>query len=155
MKIVLATLLSTCLVTGGAFAHSPVAMAAAAATAPARADVHSSSKVDHHIQDLHAKLQITAAEETQWAAVASAMRESAVQLDSAIQAREAASKNATAVEDLTAYGAVAQAHADGVKQLAAAFGPLYAVMPPDQQQIADEVFGRRGHLMKKAAAEGK
>ena len=94
---------------------------------------------------MHAKLKITATEEAQWANVAQTMRDSASALDRAIEKRESIINSAPALDNLNAYGDVAQAHADGVKKLAAAFSPLYASMPDDQKKVADDVFAQRMH----------
>ena len=150
MKRVVALLASSFLV-GGAFAQStaaPEAAApsrAAATSATSTLNVKADVKVEKHIQDLHAKLKITPAEESKWDGVARAMRESAGELDAAIGKRQAIMKTATAVEDLNAYEAVAQAHADGVKRLSGAFAPLYAAMSVDQKKVADDVFAQRAH----------
>jgi hypothetical protein len=94
---------------------------------------------------MHAKLGITPAEESQWNSVAQTMRDSAVQLDTAIDNREAIVGSATALDNLKAYGEIAEAHADGVRKLATAFAPLYAAMPDDQKKVADDVFAQRTH----------
>jgi protein CpxP len=113
--------------------------------AMAKADANRDAKVEQHIKDLHAKLKITQAEEPQWYAVAATMRENASELDKVIDKREASIQTATAVDDLTAYGDIAQAHADAVKKLSSAFSPLYASMPDEQKKLADEVFAHRQH----------
>ncbi|MEO6920367.1 MAG: Spy/CpxP family protein refolding chaperone [Collimonas sp.] len=105
--------------------------------------------IEKHIKDLHAKLKITAAEETQWAAVTKAMHDNADELDKVIDKRDAMIGNASAVDNLNAYGDIARAHADAIKNLSAAFAPLYAAMPDDQKKLADQVFAQR------AAHEGK
>ncbi len=105
--------------------------------------------VERHIKDMHAKLKITPAEESQWANVAQTMRDSAIELDKAIDKREAIVGSAQALDNLNSYGDIAQAHADGVKKLAAAFSPLYASMPDDQKKVADDVFAQRSHKDKK------
>jgi protein CpxP len=150
MKTAVALLASTFLV-GSAYAQSTVAVEAAApsrvgamsatTTANAKADV----KVERHIKDLRAKLKITSTEELQWDTVARTMRETAGELDAAIAKRQAIMKTATAVEDLNAYEAIAQSHADGVKRLSEAFAPLYAEMSVDQKKVADDVFAQRVH----------
>jgi protein CpxP len=154
MKTIIAALVSALFI-GGAYAQSPSMTAAAAPnanTAAVPADTRANAKVEMHIKDLHAKLKITAAEETQWTAVAQAMRTSADEVDTAINARESGAKTANAVEDLNAYGTIAQAHADGVKRMASSFGPLYAAMSDDQKRVADDVFAQRAaHAEKKAA----
>jgi hypothetical protein len=77
------------------------------------------------------------------------MRDSAVELDKAIDKRESIVDSAPAIDNLNAYGDIVQAHADGVKKLAAAFSPLYASMPDDQKKLADDVFAHRMHKDKK------
>jgi periplasmic protein CpxP/Spy len=114
-------------------------------TSASTADASHDMKVEKHIKELHAKLKITPAEETQWAAVAQTMRDSANELDMAIDKREATINTATAIDNLNAYGDIAQAHTDSVKKLSAAFTPLYASMPDDQKMLADEVFAQRIH----------
>ncbi len=149
MKIMVATLASTILI-GGALIQSPV-RAASTASAPdaAAGDAKRSLAVERHIKDMHAKLKITPAEETQWTAVAQTMRDSAIELDKAIDKREAIVNTAPALDNLNAYGDIAEAHADGVKKLAAAFSPLYAAMPDEQKKVADDVFAQRAHKDKK------
>jgi hypothetical protein len=158
MKTIVAALTSAFLI-GGAYAQSPSsppdkAPSADASTAPmAKSGAKSDMGVESHIKDLHAQLQITAAEETQWAAVAKAMRHSAIETDKAIDKREALVKSANAIDNLNAYGDIAQAHADGVKRLAAAFAPLYASMSDDQKKEADAVFAHRAHEGEKKVAK--
>jgi periplasmic protein CpxP/Spy len=143
MKTMIAVLASVFLISS-AFAQS---MAPSASAGDAKRDM----KLEMHIKDLHAKLKITPAEETQWAAVAQTMRDSAKELDDAIDKREATINTATAIDNLNAYGDIAQAHTDSVKKLSAAFAPLYASMPDDQKMIADEVFASRPHKAMKAS----
>jgi protein CpxP len=111
----------------------------------AKADAKRDMRVEQHIKNLHAKLKISPSEEAQWSTVANTMRENASELDKAIDRREASIKSATAVDDLSAYGDVVQAHADAVKKLSEAFSPLYAAMPDDQKRLADEIFANRQH----------
>jgi protein CpxP len=144
MKIIVAALASTFLVCASV---APAASAAdASPTAMAKGDQKRDTRVEQQIKDLHAKLKISPAEETQWAAVAKTMRESAKDLDAAIDKREASHNTATAVDDLNAYGEVAQAHADAVKKLASSFAPLYASMADDQKKTADDVFAHRKNV---------
>jgi protein CpxP len=151
MKTIVTAIASTFLVSA-AFAAPPTQLAAAPATASpaamASGDMKRDMKVEEQIKSLHAKLKINPDEETKWAVVAKTMRESAKDLDTVIDKRKATHDTASAVDDLTAYGDIAQAHADGVKKLASAFAPLYAAMPDDQKRTADEVFANRQHAKK-------
>ena len=143
MKTIVAVLTFTFL-SGAALAQSPSPSSASNSTMTT-ADAKRSAQVEKHIAALHGTLKITAAEESQWANVAQTMRGSAIELDKAIDKRAAIVDNATAVDNLKAYGEIAQAHVDSVKKLAAAFSPLYASMPDDQKKVADEVFAQRAH----------
>jgi hypothetical protein len=145
MKVIAAVLTSTLLM-GAVCAQSPDP---ATSSAMMKSDAKREAAVEKHIKALHASLKITAAEESQWANVAQTMRSSAKELDSAIDKRKASRNSATAVDNLKAYGDIAQAHVDSVKKLAAAFGPLYSSMSDDQKKLADEVFAQRGHAEKK------
>ena|SRR5208282_2218874 len=146
MKTIIAVLAAMFLISG-AFAQSPASSANAS-------DAKHDMKVEKHLKELHAKLKITPAEETQWAAVAQTMRDSAKELEMAIDKREAIIDTATAIDNLNAYGDIAQAHTDSVKKLSAAFAPLYASMPDDQKMLADEVFAHRMHKEKKKESKG-
>jgi periplasmic protein CpxP/Spy len=156
MKLIIAVLVST-FAFGSAIAQSPDssagphASANASPSAMAKSDAKRDDAVEHHITDLHAKLKITSAEESQWKEVADTMRENAKDMDKAIDKRSASMANATAVDDLNAYAEVAQAHAKGVKKLASTFSGLYSVMSDDQKKAADEIFSHRNHEKKVAS----
>src|SRR6202049_4281537 len=97
--------------------------------------------VEQRIQDLHAALKITPAQDSKWNEVAQDMRENAAAMDKLIAAnRTTPPKNMTAVEDLRMYQKFAQAHVDGLKNLISSFDKLYAGMPDAQKKIADQVF---------------
>ena len=158
MKTITAALTSAFLITG-ASAQAPTSSPAmapssgAATAAMTKSDAKRDMAVESHIQDMHAQLQITPAEEIQWAAVAKTMRDNATETDKVIDRREALVNSASAVENLNAYGDIAQAHADGVKKLAAVFAPLYASMSDDQKKTADTLFAHRGHEGKQKVAK--
>jgi periplasmic protein CpxP/Spy len=159
MKMIIAVLIST-FAFGSAFAQSPESPAASAsphvaADAPRSTMMKSDAKrddaVEHHITDMHTKLKITSAEESQWKEVADTMRENAKAMDKAIDKRDASLGSATAIDDLNAYADIAQAHATGVKKLAKSFSGLYSMMSDDQKKEADEIFSHRNHEGKKVA----
>ncbi|HEY8027469.1 MAG TPA: Spy/CpxP family protein refolding chaperone [Burkholderiaceae bacterium] len=162
MKSLVAVLISTCVVCG-AYAQAPAPASVPTAEATNHAIAASDSKREamneKHIAELHAKLKITADQEKLWSGLAKSMRESALEVDAAIDKRIAAIGTATAVDDLNAYAAVAQAHVDSVKKFATDFAPLYAAMSDDQKKTADAIFTHRDHdkkhghsAMKKAAS---
>ena len=156
MKTLIAVLASTFLI-GAAYAQSPTPSAGAppspnaSPSAMMKADAKRDMKVERHIKDLRAKFKITPAEESQWVAVAQTMRDNANELDKAIDKREANVNNATAIDDLNAFGEIVQTHADDIKKLSTAFSPLYASMSDDQKKVADEEFSGRAHEGKKVS----
>jgi hypothetical protein len=108
MKTITAVLTSAFLITG-AYAQAPSSSPAkapssgASTAAMAKADAKQDMAVESHIKNMHAQLQITSAEETQWAAVAKTMRDSAIETDKAIDKREALVNSASAVECLCGH----------------------------------------------------
>ena len=101
--------------------------------------------VDTRINNLHARLQITADQEALWQPVAQVMRDNASTMDSLRQSRMANANNMSAVDDLRSYGQVVDAHADGVKKLTSAFEALYNSMSDTQKHNADLIFRSDTH----------
>ena len=157
MKLVAAVLAST-FVLGGAVAQTPApsanthSSAATSDSAMAQSDAKRDAAVEKHIDELHATLKITPLQEAQWSEVANTMRANAKEMDQAIDKRAANAANATAIDDLKAYGDIAQTHANGVKKLATAFSGLYSALSDEQKKAADAAFSHRGHEGKKVAS---
>jgi protein CpxP len=97
-------------------------------------------RVERYIKDLHARLHITPAEETQWNQFAEVMRQNARDMDQAFMQRAEQFSSMNAVQDLQSYAQLAEAHAQRVQKLVPAFENLYNAMPEQQKQIADQVF---------------
>jgi hypothetical protein len=116
---------------------------APSAASMAKADAKRDMRNEQHINDLHAKLKITAEQEKLWDSVVKTMRDNAKEIDKVIDKREATIATATAIDDLKAYAEIAQVHADSIKKLSDAFAPLYKAMPDTQKKLADEVFMQR------------
>ncbi len=131
------------LVLGAACFAAPVMAQPAATGMMQPTSSNPADDVAARIQRLHDQLQITPGQEALWKNVAAAMQDNARVIATAMQARMDKSQTMSAVDDIVSYGAIATAHADGLKHLAAAFAPLYAAMPPAQQQNADAVFGHK------------
>jgi hypothetical protein len=99
-------------------------------------------QVETRIKELHQKLMITAAQESQWNAFAQVMRENAQTMDAILKERADALGEMNAVQDLRSYEKLADAHADGLRKLVPAFEVLYNSMSEDQKKTADKVFAR-------------
>lgn len=133
--------------------HLIVAAALVATLAFAPGAVFAADKDAHvdraemRIKDMHTQLMITPAEEAQWDKIADLMRDNAKTMDTLTQARIEHAKDMTAVDDLKSYGEIAQAHADGIKNLTPLFADLYAGMSDEQKKVADTLFrhGKQKH----------
>ncbi|WP_420992430.1 Spy/CpxP family protein refolding chaperone [Cupriavidus sp. 30B13] len=111
--------------------------------------VASRDRIDTHISDLHARLQITRAQEAQWQKVSQVMRDNASKMDSLRLARIDGAGSMTAVGDLKSYGEIADAHAAGIRQLTPVFQELYDSMSDVQKKNADLIFQDRQHVARK------
>ncbi len=111
------------------------APASAAKTGASRAD-----RVEARINDLHTKLKITPEQEEQWKKVAEVMRDNASRIEETSKVRAEKAGTMTAVEDLKAYGDIADVHAEGIKKFVSAFEPLYNSMSDAQKKNADNIF---------------
>jgi hypothetical protein len=123
----------------GASSQSGTKMSARDTRAAARAET-----VEQRIATLHAELKITPAEESNWNAVAQAMRDNAQAMEKLVSDK-ASQTNMTAVEDLQTYQQFAQARVDGLKTLESSFQTLYNSMPDQQKKLADQVFQNSRH----------
>jgi hypothetical protein len=113
----------------------------AAAPPPGTVTMHHPMQMaEARIKELHTKLHITAEQEGLWGAVAQAMRDNAGEMEGLIQARMQNKSQMGAIDNLTAFEQMTQAHADGIKKFVAALQPLYDAMTPAQQKNADLVF---------------
>ena len=103
----------------------------------------SGERVEARIADMHSRLQVTAAQEEQWAKVAQVMRDNAQQMDRLTKTR-AEKADMNAIEDLDSYGEITEAHAEGIKRFTASFKTLYDTMSATQKSNADAIFRHRG-----------
>jgi hypothetical protein len=90
--------------------------------------------VEANITELHQKLQITPAQESQFGAVAAVMR------DNARLEASAPAAAATAVDDLRAYIRYGELELAGLKRMLPPLEALYATLSPAQKKAADVIF---------------
>lgn len=114
------------------------------------ARVSDEARVEARINNMHAKLAITNAQEEQWAKVAHVMRDNAKTMDALTQQRFQHAMSMTAVDDLKSYGEITDAHADGIKKFTPVFATLYADMSDAQKKEADVLFRHGGKMSKKS-----
>ena len=116
---------------------------------PARAWPSHLARVEARLKEFHTKLHITPAQEGLWQQVTAVMRDNAHTLDALIKAQAAQARTTTAIDDLRAYSAFADAHAEGLKALLTAFEPLYASLSAAQKQQADTLVRQRTRVREK------
>jgi periplasmic protein CpxP/Spy len=97
-------------------------------------------RVEHRIADLRKELRITPAEQQQWDQFAGVMRENARDMDQIFIQRAQQLDTMTALQNMQSYEQLAEAHAQHLQKLVAAFQTLYGAMPDQQKQLADQVF---------------
>jgi protein CpxP len=145
--IVIAALLGATFLSGPLMA-APADVASTETPTTSHKAAAKTETVEQRITDLHKSLRITADEETNWTAVAQAMRENAANGQKLAAEKVArAPSSMTAVDDLKSYETFAQSHVDGLKNLISSFSTLYDTMPAAQKKNADQVFesfGRKG-----------
>jgi periplasmic protein CpxP/Spy len=133
-------------------AGDPTATAPAAATSGQSAATHHPGvhhsmvgKVEQRITDLHAKLQITPAQQPQWDQFIQVMRDNAQSMDQTFQQRVQAMPTMTATANMQSYALLASTNAQDVQKLVPAFQALYDTMSDTQKRTADQVFRDDAH----------
>lgn len=110
-----------------------------------------SERVEARLAYLKTALKITDAQEAQWSGFADTLRQQARAADERFKTRHAQRQERvkrarpTAIERMEHRQARLAAAAERLNQTLIAAKPLYAALSPEQQQIADELFARRGH----------
>jgi hypothetical protein len=120
--------------------------------AVAAAEPTGASRIEARIHEMHAKLAITAEQESQWKEVAQVMRDNESALEPLMQDRKANAGTMTAIDDLNSYAAITDAHLEGIKRFTTAFATLYDSMSEAQKKDADALF-RKGAQKKMAKAK--
>ena len=95
---------------------------------------------DQRITDLHTRLNITAAQQSQWDQFAQVMRDNAKDLDQAYQQRATNFDKMNAVENMQSYAQIEQTRAQDMQKLVPAFQTLYTSLSDQQKQQADPLF---------------
>jgi hypothetical protein len=124
-----------------ALVQAPASSEAATTQAPDTDEV--SPGVEGHIRELHSKLQITPAQQTQWDNLVQVMRDNAKTMIDLQQQRAQDVKSMNAVDAIKSYAEVIRAHEEGVNKFIPAFEALYDSMSNSQKKIADSMFRSR------------
>jgi hypothetical protein len=145
-----ARVLAAATLVGSLVLAGPFAFAAPATTEPAMATAKA-DPVEAHIKELHNKLHITAAQQTQWDSLVQVMRDNAKAMTDLQKQRGQNASAMTAVDAIKSYQAVIAAHEAGMAKFVPAFQALYDSMSSTQKETADSMF--RGKV--RAAATKK
>jgi protein CpxP len=120
-------------------APAPEESASTAAKANANVDAH----VEARIKAMRVKLHITAAQETQWNAVAQVMRDNAHAIADLREERAEQAKSMNAIDQLKSYATITDAQAAGIHKFIPSFQALYDTMSEAQKKAADTLFRSR------------
>jgi periplasmic protein CpxP/Spy len=96
--------------------------------------------IEARIRELHSRLHITAAQQSQWDKLVQVMRDNAKAMDDLQKQRARDAKDMTAVDAVKSYQAVIEAHEAGMAKFVPAFQALYDSMSDSQKKIADAMF---------------
>ncbi len=121
-------------------AAAPASTPSAAAVAGAATPAAKHPMVERRIAELRARLKITPSEERPFTEFAQVMRDNADRMEGLLQQQRKNAATQTAVDQMQAYGQLAQAHAEDMQRLAPAFSRLYDALSPDQKKLADQSF---------------
>jgi hypothetical protein len=124
---------------GAAHSTAPAKAPAKAAQAPAQA-APGVPDVEGQVADLRKRLNVTPAQQTQFDALAAAIRQNAQDMTAGAPP---ASQNATtsAVDSMRAAQKAAQSEADGLNKMIPPLQALYETLSPEQKKVADQYFG--------------
>jgi hypothetical protein len=140
--------------TAGATPPPPAAAASPMAGGPV-AGKNAQPRVENRIEELHAQLHITPAEQSQWDQFAQVMRENAQDMDQAYMQRVRQFSTMSAVQNMQSYEQIAEEHMKNLQKLIPAFENLYNVMSEQQKQVADQAFrANSGRHAERAAHRG-
>lgn len=116
---------------------------APATTEPAPEASEVDAAVEKRIKELHSRLHITAAQQTQWDALVQVMRDNAKAMIDLQKQRASDVNSMNAVDAVKSYAAVVKAHEEGLDKFVPAFEALYNSMSDQQKKIADSMFRSR------------
>ena len=157
-KSIIAALAAAAIVSGGAMtlpfqtaqAQAPSPAQPASPPAPGQQPPgEHASHIEGRIAFFKTELKITPAQETQWEAVAQAMRQNDTERHQAFERlRGERTAPPNALQRLEGQARFAALRAQGADRLLAAFRPLYASMSDTQKKAADELLVPRHHYFR-------
>jgi len=121
----------------------PAQAALSPATTESAPETAKPSPVEARIKELHNRLHITAAQQTQWNNLVQVMRDNAKAMMDLQKGRTQDVNSMTAVDAVKSYAAVIEAHEAGMGKFVPAFQALYESMSNTQKKVADSMF-RKG-----------
>ncbi|MGO9606438.1 MAG: Spy/CpxP family protein refolding chaperone [Candidatus Binataceae bacterium] len=132
------------LTAGSALAQAPAPQVMADASVPATTEPaavgNKADPVEARIKELHNKLHITAAQQSQWDNLVEIMRGNARTMKELQKERGEDATSMTAVDAVRSYAAVIDAHQAGMTKFVPAFEALYNTMSDAQKHTADSMF---------------
>jgi len=132
-------MVATAALFGSIVLAGPLAFAGPATTEPA-VGVAKADPVEARFKELHNRLHITAAQQSQWDKIVQVMRDNAKAMEDLQKQRGQDVSAMSAVDAVKSYQAVIEAHEAGMAKFVPAFQALYDSMSPAQKKTADAMF---------------
>lgn len=137
------TVLALALLTAPAWAQTSPTSGTTPPPGSGTQEQHAQKRADNveaRITDLHTKLQITDQQSKQWNAFAQTMRDNAQKARESFRDRSQKLSTMSADDAMKSYADITQMHAENMKKLSSSFSDLYAVLSPQQKQLADAIY---------------
>ena len=118
-------------------------------------------RVEARLAYVKTAIKITEAQQSQWDAYASLVRQNAQDMEQRFQSRQSGQsgrpihQRPSAIERLERAQAFHAGAVTRLNQLLAVQKPLYAALSPEQQKVADVVLNRRGRSMERPSMHGR
>lgn len=141
-RTILAAVAASILATTSVFAQTPADPSAAPA---ARSDYRGAGRMQHRLTEVHDRLGITPAQQPQWDALVGTLRDNAVAMRANPAVQAIRSGRLDAVQEMRAAADLARQRADAMQRTLPAVEALYAVLSPEQRQMADQEVNRMIH----------
>ncbi len=98
--------------------------------------------MQHRLTEVHDRLGITPAQQPQWDALVGTLRDNAVAMRANPAVQAIRSGRLDAVQEMRAAADLARQRADAMQRTLPAVEALYAVLSPEQRQMADQEVNR-------------
>lgn len=143
-RTVLAAVAASILATSSVFAQ-PVPGAGTLPAPQASTDQRPDGRMQHRVAEAHDRLGITPAQQPQWDALVGTLRDNAAAMRADPAVQQLRDDHLDGLQKLRAAAEIASQRADAMQRTVPVVEALYAVLSPEQRQLADREIDRLTH----------